>query len=121
MIDGSDILKVSGNKLWYEHRNYQLPGTWVDHDDASGNEPTFVNGQAWYPEWDGGTSRPYTATAPLLPEHTVVKVTAVTVRGRGKVNVIEQPTEQNDYTLGVLLDDDPQDGAQWYEIHLRWQ
>jgi hypothetical protein len=30
LIDGSDVLKIRGNELWFEHRNYVLPGKWVD-------------------------------------------------------------------------------------------
>ncbi len=51
---------------------------------------------------------------------SAVTVTAVAVSARGKVVVLEQPSEKNDYTLSVLLDDDPQRGAEWYEVQLRW-
>ncbi len=67
LIDGSDVVKVRGNTLWYEHRNYAVPGAWVDHDDHSGNEPTVVNGVKWVPQWDGKTSRAYTAAGGLFP------------------------------------------------------
>ena len=47
-------------------------------------------------------------------------MTAVAVSARGRVVVLEQPSEKNDYTLSLLLDDDTQNGANWYEVQLRW-
>ncbi len=120
LIDGSDVVKVRGNTLWYEHLNYALPGAWVGDYDHSGNEPTVVNGVKWVPQWDGKTSKAYTAAGGLLPANSAVTVTAVAVSARGKVVVLEQPSEKNDYTLSVLLDDDRQHGAEWYEVQLRW-
>ncbi len=120
LIDGSDVVKVRGNTLWYEHRNYAVPGAWVGDYDHSGNEPTVVNGVKWVPQWDGKTSKAYTAAGGLLPANSAVTVTAVAVSARGKCAVLEQPSEKNGYTLSVLLDDDRQDDAEWYEMHLCW-
>ena len=55
-----------------------------------------------------------------MPAKSAATVTAVAVSARGKVVVLEQPSEKNDYTLSVLLDDDRQHGAEWYEVQLRW-
>ncbi len=68
LIDGSDVLKIRGNELWFEHRNFVLPGKRVDHSDASGNEPIYINGEAWVPKWNDDVSLPYAAKARLLPE-----------------------------------------------------
>ncbi len=119
LIDGSDVVKVRGNTLWYEHRQYAMPGAWVDDSDHSGNEPTFVNGVEWLPQWVGKNSRAYTAAGGLLPADRAVTVMAVGFGARGAVAVLEQPSEKNDYTLSVLLDDPP-GGAEWYEVQLRW-
>ncbi len=150
LIDGSDVVKVRGDTLWYEHRNYVLPGTWVGDSDNSGNEPTVVNGVEWAPQWEakerqperveesepvntdfttcgaqqaefsGAISSAYTAAGGLLPAGSAVDVSAVAVSARGKAVVLEHPSEVNDYTLSVLLDDDQQHGAEWYEVQLRW-
>jgi len=119
-IDGSDVVKVRGSTLWYEHLNHAMPGAWVGDVDYSGNEPTVVNGVDWVPQWDGKTSKAYTAAGGLLPAESAVTVTAVAVSARGRVVVLEQPSEKNDYTLSLLLDDDTQNGANWYEVQLRW-
>jgi CubicO group peptidase (beta-lactamase class C family) len=120
LIDGSDVVKVRGDTMWYEHLNHAVPGAWVGDDDHSGDEPTVVNGVEWVPQWDGKTSEAFTAAGGLLPAARAVTVTAVAVSARGKVAVLAQPSEKNDYTLSVMLDDDPQDGAEWYEVQLRW-
>ncbi len=36
------------------------------------------------------------------------------------MDTLGQPSEKSDYTLSVMLDDDRQDGAEWYEVQLRW-
>ena len=28
LIDGADVVKIQGNKLWYEHESWELPGRW---------------------------------------------------------------------------------------------
>src|SRR5215470_19516610 len=72
LIDGSDVLKIRGNEIWFEHRNFVLPGKWVDDSDASGNEPTYINSEAWAPKWSGDVSLPYVFKARLLPEGSQV-------------------------------------------------
>jgi hypothetical protein len=119
LIDGSDVLKIRGNELWFEHRNFELPGKWVDHFDASGNEPTYINSEAWAPKWNGDVSLPFAAKARLLPEASQFDVRLVTPLDRGSVTVLQQPSAQNDFTLSILLDDDLPNGAAWYQVELR--
>jgi hypothetical protein len=119
LIDGSDVLKIRGNELWIEHRNFVLPGKWVDHTDASGNEPTYINSDAWVPKWNGDVSLPYAAKARLLPEGSQFDVRLVTPQDRGSVTILQQPSAQNDFTLSILLDDDFANGAAWYQVELR--
>ncbi len=118
-IDGMDVVKLRADTLWYEHIAHVLPGAWVDHSDQSGNEPTVVNGVEWIPQWDGRFSTEHTVAGVLLPAESAVSVTVVAISARGRVVLLEQPSEENDYTLSVLLDD-PQSGAEWYEVQLRW-
>ncbi|MEM7244443.1 MAG: serine hydrolase [Acidobacteriota bacterium] len=119
LIDGSSVVKLRGDSLWFEHLNHARPGAWTGKREHDGNEPTFVDGVEWLPQWDGKTSKPLT-TASGLPAERPVTVTAVAVDARGKVVVLEQPSVKNDDTLSVLLDDDRERGATWYEIHLHW-
>jgi hypothetical protein len=119
LIDGSDLLKIRGNELWFEHRNFVLPGKWVDHFDTSGNEPTYINSEAWTPKWNGAVSVPYAAKARLLPEGSQFDARLVTPQDRGAVTIVEQPSAQNNFTLSLLLDDDAAVGAAWYQVELR--
>jgi hypothetical protein len=118
LIDGSDVLKIRGNELWFEHRNFELPGKWVDHFEASGNEPTYINTEAWVPKWNGNVSLPYLAKARLLPEGSQFDARFVTPQDRGSVTVLQQPSAQNNFTLSILLDDDFAIGAAWYQVEV---
>ena len=119
LIDGSDVLKIRGNELWFEHRNFVLPGKWVDDSDASGNEPTYINGEAWAPKWSGNVSLPYAGKTRLLPDGAQFDARLVTPHDRGSVTILQQPSAQNNFTLSVLLDDDFANGAAWYQVELR--
>ncbi|NLT66938.1 MAG: hypothetical protein GXX84_10070 [Acidobacteria bacterium] len=41
------------------------------------------------------------------------------IQGRGSVRIVQQPTEANNYTAGVMIEDD-QAGADFYEFELLW-
>ena len=56
--------------------------------------------------------RPLPARADLMP--TVQKL-----RGRGRVSLVESPSEKNNYRL-VFEIDDPEPGADYYEVELGW-
>jgi hypothetical protein len=119
LIDGSDVLKIRGNEVWFEHRNFVLPGKWVNHVEASGNEPTYINNEAWTPKWSSDVSLPYAAKARLLPEGYQFDVRLVTPLDRGSVTILQQPSAQNNFTLSILLDDDLAVGAAWYQVEVR--
>jgi hypothetical protein len=40
-IDDKDVIKIQGNKVWWEHERGTFPG-----DPKGGNQPTFINGIA---------------------------------------------------------------------------
>jgi hypothetical protein len=115
-IDGSDTIKIKGNELWYEHHKYDLPGKWQDRFD----EPTFVNGTEWKPEWDGLMSDRFRDLNPALPKKTIDEISLTKLQGRGDVNITAKPTKENDYTLSIYIDDNQYDGAEWYEIKVEW-
>ena len=52
-VDGSDVVKASGNRLWIEHGTGSLPGKTI-----------YVNGQAWSPLWNGKTSTEFAGLNP---------------------------------------------------------
>jgi hypothetical protein len=117
-IDGSVLVKVREDKVWFEHISHALPGTWVTDTDHTGNEPTVVNGVEWIPEWDGRISNAYTVEGGIWPLD-VWFVASHVISARGRVFVVEQASEDNDFTFTLMLDDDQQPGAAWYEVELR--
>ncbi len=56
--------------------------------------------------------RPLPARADLMP--TIQKL-----RGRGRVSIVESPSDKNNYRL-VFEIDDPEPGADYYEIEIDW-
>jgi len=115
-IDGSDTIKIRDSQLWYQHHNYDLPGKWQNRFD----EPTYINGKAWNPQWNGSISKPFGDLFPPLPNKTIDEVKVTKSQGRGDVSIIEKPNIENDYTLSLYFNDDRYDGAEWYEIKVEW-
>lgn len=113
-IDGSDVVKVRDNELWYMHKSDALPGKWDGN-----NKPTYVNKKEWTPEWEGNTSRPFESVQPPFVPKVGTKVAIIHTYGRGKASIVEQPNEKNNQTLSIQLDD-PDGGADWLEVVVRW-
>jgi beta-lactamase regulating signal transducer with metallopeptidase domain len=121
LIDGKDTIKINNNELWYEHYNYNLPGQWWNRaDNIKYDEPTYINGTAWKPEWQARISKPYRLkqSIPLKENKNQIRLTKIA--GRGSVSFTEMPQEVNNYTLSILLDDNRYDEAQWYEFVIQW-
>ncbi len=120
-IDGKDTIKIKGVELWYEHHAWDLPGKWWDRGgNIKHDEPTYINGTAWKPEWQEKVSKPYRLeqAVPLREAKNLIKLTKVT--GRGSVSIADKPQQANDYTLSILLDDSRYGRAQWYEFVIQW-
>ena len=107
-IDGTDVFKVSGNRLWVEHEEASLPGKII-----------HVNGQPWMPQWNDKVSTPFEGISPRFKVSDPQKIQVSKKLGRGIVAISEMPSLGNNGTLAVrVVDDDP--GADWYEIHISW-
>lgn len=63
------------------------------------------------------TNSSYDLPSPL--PGTPVNVQLRAVRGRGRVQLVQQPTAENGYTAGVLIEDNDA-GADFYEFELSW-
>ena len=111
LIDGSDVLKLAGDRLWFEHESADPPGKWQGR-----NEPTFIDGKEWMPVWQGKRSEPFEGLALPFPLPDGKELEVHTTRGRGRVYVSEQPGEANEHTASIYLDDRGPGGADWYEI-----
>ena len=114
-IDGRDILKMRDNKVWWEHEQGGWPG-----DPEGANEPTFINGIAWRPQWEGSNSSVFEALAPVFRRKSPVQVALNKLSGRGEAAISELPTPANNNTLSVYFNDE-ESGADWYEVSILWK
>ena len=108
-IDGSDVVKVSDNRLWIEHKDASLPGKQI-----------FVNGQAWTPTWTNNVSSEFDGLNPAFRPHDPQTIHIAKRAGRGTVSFEQFPTLDNDKTLAVRIDDNDFGGADWYESVISW-
>ena len=107
VVDGSDVIKISGSQLWIEHEEFQLP------------TQIFVNGKPWHPVWTDKLSAPFQGLSPAFSPRDPMKVKLTQFKGRGSVSIIQLPTSANDLTLAFRIDDnDP--GADTYQISVSW-
>ena len=107
-IDGSDVVKVSGNKLWIEHEDFQLP------------QRIILNGRVWIPQWTTNVSAPYEGLQPPFAPRNPRKIKVTKKAGRGTVTIIQRPSAENDQTLGIRIDDNSQPGSDRYDIRIFW-
>lgn len=103
-IDGSDKLILKDNKLWFWHVNCDRP------KDIS------IDGKKWNPAWNGNESRHCETLFQPLSKATV-KVKKL--KGRGSVAIAEYPTDENEKTLVIAIDD-KENGADEYEFVVSW-
>ena len=114
-IDDKDVIKIQGNKVWWEHGQGAFPG-----DPKGANQPTFINGVVWRPQWEGTNSLPFESLAPAFRPKHPEQVTVTKLSGRGEAVISESPTPANEGTLSVSLTDEP-GGADWYEVSILWK
>jgi len=114
-IDGRDTLKIQGKKVWWEHEEAGFPG-----DPKGGNHPTFINGMAWRPQWDGTNSIPFEALTSLFGPKSPSQVTLTKLSGRGVAAISELPTPANSNTLALFFNDEV-GGADLYEVRIQWK
>jgi serine/threonine protein kinase len=114
-IDGSDVIKVSGDRLWIEHDTGNLPG-----------QAFYVNGRAWTPTWttnDGcprGISSEFGGVNPPFLARSGQGIEVANKIGRGTVSFEQFPSADNDQTLAVRVNDEEFGGADWYELVISW-
>jgi hypothetical protein len=108
LVDGSDVIKVSGNKLWIEHEQFQRP------------QRILLNGKLWIPQWTTNVSAPYEGLQPPFAPRDPRKIKVSKKAGRGTVTITEMPSAENDQTLSIRIDDNEQPGADRYAIQVSW-
>lgn len=125
-VDGSDILKLSGNRLWVEHLTSQQPIR------------MSIDGKRWDPIWISSENepRPGENDAPASPRVLSATVPHVlsdafkpgkldTIKvlkrtGRGSLTIVNGPKSGSQQSLGILIDDEPMGGADSYEFTVSW-
>jgi hypothetical protein len=108
-VDGSDVVKASGNRLWIEHSTGSLPGKEI-----------FVNGQSWSPLWNDKTSTEYAGLNPAFRPRDPQKIQLTKRVGRGTVSIETFPSSDNNQTLSIKIDDEADGGADWYDVLVSW-
>ena len=118
-IDGGDYVCIRDGKVWFVHRDCDLPGV----NDHRGNPlPTYVNGTEWHPRWsrqDKHVVSDAFVTSGVVPSMTGAKVWLHDASERGHAHIVEQPTAENDNTLKVDVGDHGL-GASWCEFTVYW-
>jgi len=107
-IDGSDVVKVSGNRLWIEHEEFNLP------------QRIILNDKVWIPQWTTNVSAPYEGLQPPFAPRDPRKIQVSKKTGRGTVTITQRPSAENDQTLSIRIDDNEQGGADRYTIRVSW-
>jgi len=108
LVDGSDVVKVSGNKLWIEHEQYLRP------------QRILLNGKLWIPQWTTNVCAPFEGLQPPFAPQDPGKIKVQKKAGRGPVTVTEMPSADNDETLAFRIDDNALPGTDRYEIRVTW-
>jgi len=106
-VDGTDIVKLSGGRLWIEHQTWQLPTRMT------------VNDKKWNPAWNNNVCKPFQLRRAFKPGNPQdIKLTSQ--RGRGGISILEKPSPANNETLAIKVDDGGFGGADWYEFAVSW-
>jgi hypothetical protein len=108
VVDGSDVVKVSGRQLWIEHQEFEQP------------TQIFINGKPWHPVWTDKVSGHFQDLSPAFHPGGSAKVKLTQLKGRGSVSIIQLPTSANDQTLAFRIDDNSAGGADTYQISVTW-
>ncbi|MHA2102497.1 MAG: zinc ribbon domain-containing protein [Candidatus Hodarchaeales archaeon] len=125
LIDGEDDLLLRGNEIWYNHKEFYLPGL---HD--SNNFSTQINNYNWYPKFpyvNNGELDLVQESEPLkdysyIPKYKIdYSLELVEIPEDGSVVITQQPSVENNYTLLLSIHDGPVGGSWWYEFNILYE
>jgi nitrous oxide reductase accessory protein NosL len=108
-IDGDDVVKLSGNRLWLEHETFKIP-----------EKPIALNGMAWTPTWKDNVSSTFEGINPAFKPRDPKDIRISKQAGRGEVAIVQMPSSENNGTLAFRISDGDFPGADWYEITVSW-
>ena len=130
-IDGRDFLCINPTTLYWHHLDYAAVGRLngqnlptvlsLRHSKQYGQEVT------WTPDWpcppDNYECRGLQVDSSLLmmgltlPHKYQLKDFKV-IRARGSATLYQAPGEENNYVTMIDFNDDPEGGADWYQVKL---
>ena len=118
----------SGGGILSPNGNYRGNGSYSDGAGSarwSGQvdgrvRVSFRGNQAFSERLSGGEVRGEQAALGSGLPRRPVDVSINKLRGRGEVNIVQQPSPQNNYTLVVEIND-PEGGADIYELEVSWR
>lgn len=122
-IDGRSDLILHRNTVHWHHFDFAAPGR---HEGS--NFPTYLNGTAWFPKWpdvptaenrDCNCNSSTFVGTPQVPTRPQTAVLTI-VKARGSVSIVQQPGANNNYTLVLEFNDNPEPGPDWYEVTLTY-
>jgi hypothetical protein len=121
LIDGRSQLILRGNTAQWFHLDWAAPGRHLFR-----NEPTVINGVAWFPVWPGVPdaenrdchcySDVFTGVDPPLPLGDMA-VDLRLIQSR-QTSILQLPTADNDFTLIVDFDDGPISDSFQYVVEI---
>lgn len=120
LIDGRSWLVLDDDTAQWHHFDYAAPGRHFFLD-----EPTVLNGAEWFPTWPDEPdaenrdcdcfSDVFTGLDPAILD-VAFAVDLRILRGRGEITVVQQPSEDNDFTTIIEFNDNPPSGPAWYIV-----
>ena len=118
--DGADQVHIRHDKLWYVHLENCYPGQW-----SGRNDPTYINDEAWYPQWPyyHMTSDKYTIPDPafVLPANVEFTKDTMKVKFSDRESyVMQYPNSTNEYTLVLYMYERAYIGPVWKTVKISW-
>lgn len=120
-IDGTSFMYLKTDQLWLSH----IDGNGHPAGKHQGNFPTSVDRKDWMPSWKDKVTAPLYLSTPIPFDEDNFSFSAKVLSGRGKVFILEQPSEDNDYTAKLEMSDLTDEGVRlfghdWLVFELSW-
>lgn len=112
-------LCVRGNEAWFDQSG-ERGGGFTPGRNSQKDNPITLDGKDFFPTWINSVSSRMKMDSFTIPTNRLVDVRAVHTSGRGTVEVTEQPSPDNQYTVKLVMKDI---GASWdwIEFRLAWK
>lgn len=121
-VDGVTHLKLRRDEVWFDHSKgmFRKPGL------HQGVFPTYIDTTTeWMPVWNGDVTDRFDANVGLPTVEPMPELRIRSGEGRGYAEIVEQPSEENDFTATIALRDERKDGvgfaaSDWLGFRVSW-